>query len=191
MFQWLAVWIQHTNQYQHQELDHLQTYQGSPLDHLLRVGNRSTNKTTTTLLIGHPMLYERFKLRAQIRHMERLLSNNGRCLVRRSTAVPAQAVFVLIDGDVRLKQRDPIARKIGRILLYIPIAATGRTRSITIPTVSAKRTGLWGVLPVHVPHDRITRGVELDARNDRSTRQCSDGCLGARTYLGAGTSRPP
>jgi hypothetical protein len=42
---------------------------------------------------------------------------------------------------------------------YIPMAASGRTRSITIPTVSAKRTGLWGVLPVrrHTAHERTNQ----------------------------------
>lgn len=60
--------------------------------HLLRLRNRSTGVATSTLLVANPDLYERFELCAQVRHVERLLANDGWCLVHRSTAVPAQAV---------------------------------------------------------------------------------------------------
>jgi hypothetical protein len=48
---------------------------------LLRFCDYSTNGTTPALLVGHPMIYERFELRAQVYHMEGLLADDRRCLM--------------------------------------------------------------------------------------------------------------
>ena len=60
---------------------------------LLRRSDCSTGRATATLLVGHPMLDGRFEFRVKVRQMERRLADDGRCLVSRSTAVPAQAIF--------------------------------------------------------------------------------------------------
>ncbi len=116
----------------------------------LRRSDRSTSRATATLLVRHPTLNERFEVLAKVRHMEGLLAYNGRCLVlSRSTAIPAQTIFD--DKQHQLAHHGLIfgfrgfAPKVGRRTSrykHIPIDVSGRTRSITIPTVSAKRTGL-------------------------------------------------
>ncbi len=66
---------------------------GHTLVHLRRFSNHSTSRAASTLLVGHPTLYVRFELRAQVRHMEVHLADDGGCLVCGGTAVPAQAVL--------------------------------------------------------------------------------------------------
>ena len=80
------------------------------------------------------------------------------------------------------------------------MAASGRTRSITIPTVSAKRTGLWGVLPVRTqPRAHKTpcnpwvekKDCRLGQKDPWQCRRGATSFKRARTYRGAETSRPP
>ena len=122
---------------------------------LLSRSDGSTSGAPSALLVCHPPLYQWLELRAEVRHMKGLFANDGRYFVHRSTAVPAQAIYYPKVSFVRTTQRRWPRRTSkkhksspsGVPCSYLPMAASGRTRSITIPTVSAKRTGLWGVLP--------------------------------------------
>ena len=111
----------------------------------LRLGDSSTSRTTATLLVSHPMINDRFKLRAQVRYVERCLADDGRCLVPGSTAIPAQTIYQIRPShdDVQLIHATGLTFGAGStICTHIPMDVSGRARSITIPTVSAKRTGL-------------------------------------------------
>jgi hypothetical protein len=114
---------------------------------MLRRSDRSTSRTTSTLLVRDPMLNERFEVLAKVRCMERLLADDGGYLVlSRSMAVPTQTIFV--GRSHKEHEYEYFRFNTPRLLpwlglaSHLPIDVSCRTLSITIPTVSAKRTGL-------------------------------------------------
>jgi len=70
--------------------------------HLLRFGNGSATRATSTLLAGHPLLYERLELSSEVRHMKRRFPNDRGPLVFRSSAIPTQPIFIRKGGDRRM-----------------------------------------------------------------------------------------
>jgi hypothetical protein len=104
---------------------------------LLCFSNLSTFIAFSFLGIVHPGVDNWLQLSTEVRAVKALLAYDDGSFVNRVLAIPPKSVYSAVKKT---------AAKIGEA--RIPIASSGRIRSITIPMVLAKRTGLCGVLPI-------------------------------------------
>ena len=104
----------------------------------LRLRNDTASPTSPHLGVRHPCIYQRLQLSAQIGADKVFLVNDLRLFVHGGAAVPAQ---VILDRDI-----SDMSDNCGS-LDSSPVAPSGRTLSITIPTVFSNLHGLCGTFP--------------------------------------------
>lgn len=120
-------------------------------------------------------LDHRFELRAEVRHVERLLVDDVRRRVgARILAVPLEGVWEK-EGSGLVRGREGKGTGCRGREGTAPIDPSGRTRSTTSPIVSANRHGLCGVLP---KEERASVNLRPQTMQEN------------KTHPAGGTSRP-